>query len=190
MVGYGANKGIIPMVCDEMFKAVEKSKVEGGDKKYQITVTMLEIYNEAIRDLLNPSINPPGGLKVRSQPGIGVYVEKLTPVAVDSYTAIEARMEEGTANRTVASTKMNATSSRAHTVFGINFTTLTESGGVVSEVTSRMNLVDLAGSERAESTGATGDRLKEGCAINASLSALGNVISALADISGGKKKVS
>lgn len=60
MVGYGPNKGIIPMVCDEMFKAVEKSKTEGGDKKYQITVTMLEIYNEAIRDLLNPSINPPG----------------------------------------------------------------------------------------------------------------------------------
>jgi len=60
---------------------------------------------------------------------------------------------------------------------------------VVSEVTSKINLVDLAGSERANSTGATGDRLKEGCAINQSLSALGNVISALADKSMGKKKV-
>jgi kinesin family protein 1 len=189
MVGYGANKGIVPLVCDEMFKAIERSKGDSSGKRYQITCTMLEIYNEAIRDLLNPSINPPGGLKVRSQPGIGVYVEKLTPVAVANYSEIEARMEEGTANRTVASTKMNATSSRAHTVFGINFTCITEEGGAVSEVTSHMNLVDLAGSERADSTGATGDRLKEGCAINASLSALGNVISALADISGGKKKV-
>jgi kinesin family protein 1 len=84
---------------------------------------------------------------------------------------------------------MNATSSRAHTVFGINFSTIMETDGVKSETTARMNLVDLAGSERAESTGATGDRLKEGCAINASLSALGNVITALADIAMGKKKV-
>jgi len=186
MVGYGVNKGIIPMVCSDMFKTVEKA--EGG-KKYQVMTTMLEIYNECIRDLLNPAVNVPGGLKVRSKPGIGVYVENLTPVAVSSYAEIERRMDEGTAARTVASTKMNATSSRAHTVFGINFTTITEADGAVSEMTARMNLVDLAGSERAESTGATGDRLKEGCAINASLSALGNVITALADIAMGKKKV-
>lgn len=73
-------------------------------------------------------------------------------------------MEQGTTNRTVASTKMNATSSRAHTVFGIVFTTLRHDPdtGADSEMAARMNLVDLAGSERAESTGATGDRLKEG----------------------------
>lgn len=91
-----------------------------------------------------------------------MYVENLTPVACSSYKEIETRMDEGTAARTVASTKMNATSSRAHTVFGINFTTISEVDGAVSEMTARMNLVDLAGSERAESTGATGDRLKEG----------------------------
>lgn len=186
MVGYGVNKGIIPMVCGEMFRTVEKA--EAG-KSYQVTTTMLEIYNECIRDLLNPAVNVPGGLKVRSKPGIGVYVENLTPVAVSTYKEIETRMDEGTAARTVASTKMNATSSRAHTVFGINFSSFVETDGVKSETTARMNLVDLAGSERAESTGATGDRLKEGCAINASLSALGNVITALADIAMGKKKV-
>jgi len=186
MVGYGVNKGIIPLVCSSMFDTVVKA--EKG-KSYQVTTTMLEIYNECIKDLLNPAVNVPGGLKVRSKPGIGVYVENLTPVAVCSYKEIEQRMDEGTAARTVASTKMNATSSRAHTVFGINFTTITEFEGQKSEMTARMNLVDLAGSERAESTGATGDRLKEGCAINASLSALGNVITALADIAMGKKKV-
>jgi pSer/pThr/pTyr-binding forkhead associated (FHA) protein len=187
MVGYGVNKGIVPMVCTEMFRAVEKQGAEG--RRYQISCTMLEIYNECIRDLLNPSVNVPGGLKVRSKPGVGVYVENLTPVAVASYTEIEKRMDEGTANRTIGSTKMNATSSRAHTVFGINFTVITTIEGVDQETTAHMNLVDLAGSERADSTGATGDRLKEGCAINASLSALGNVISALADIAMGKKKV-
>ena len=189
MVGYGVNKGIIPIVCEEMFKAVEKSNAENNGKKYQVSVTMLEIYNEAIKDLLNLKVNKPGGLKVRTQPGRGVYVEDLTPIPVQSYVDIEKKMEDGTANRTVASTKMNATSSRAHTVFGISFTCITSVMGQESSVTSNMNLVDLAGSERAESTGATGDRLKEGCAINASLSALGNVISALADIAGGKKKV-
>lgn len=143
MVGYGVNKGIIPMVCNEMFKHIEKG--EPG-KSYQVTATMLEIYNECIRDLLNPSVNVPGGLKVRSKPGIGVYVENLTPVAVQSYKEIEQRMDEGTAARTVASTKMNATSSRAHTVFGINFTSISEADGVKSETTARMNLVDLAGS--------------------------------------------
>eukprot|EP01006_Ploeotia_vitrea_P037464 TRINITY_DN66130_c1_g7_i1.p1 TRINITY_DN66130_c1_g7~~TRINITY_DN66130_c1_g7_i1.p1 ORF type:complete len:1115 (-),score=699.87 TRINITY_DN66130_c1_g7_i1:56-3073(-) len=86
---------------------------------------------------------------------------------------------------------MNATSSRAHTVFTLQFTSVKKDpdSGTESETTSKINLVDLAGSERSDSTGATGDRLKEGCAINQSLSALGNVIKALADVSSGKKKV-
>lgn len=190
MVGYSVNKGIIPIVCKEMFMKVEKA-ADDPTLDYQVTVTMLEIYNERVRDLLNPKINPPGGLKIRSKPGVGVYVEDLTPVAVATYDEVSTRMDEGTANRTVASTKMNATSSRAHTVFGIAFSTITHDleNDVDAEMAARMNLVDLAGSERAESTGATGDRLKEGSAINASLSALGNVISALADMSMGKKKV-
>jgi pSer/pThr/pTyr-binding forkhead associated (FHA) protein len=187
MVGYGVNKGIIPICCEEMFMRTEKN--EDPDLEYQISVSMLEIYNEQVRDLLNPKGNPPGGLKVRSRPGVGVYVDGLTPVAVADYPQIEARMEEGTRNRTVASTKMNATSSRAHTVFTIQFTMIKKMGEAKSELTSKINLVDLAGSERSTSTGATGDRLKEGCAINQSLSALGNVISALADKAMGKKKV-
>lgn len=84
----------------------------------------------------------------------------------------------GTASRTVASTNMNATSSRAHTVVTITFDQIIKSeSGSETKKSSVMNLVDLAGSERADSTGATGDRLKEGANINKSLSALGNVIS-------------
>ncbi|MES1911981.1 MAG: hypothetical protein MHM6MM_004331 [Cercozoa sp. M6MM] len=187
MVGYGVNKGIIPITMEEIFK-----RIGGNDDPnvtFLVTVSMLEIYNEQIRDLLNPSANKSGGLKVREKPGIGVYVDGLTPVSVNSYEEVEQWMATGTKNRTVASTQMNATSSRAHTVVQIKLSKKTRDGEVESETTSVINLVDLAGSERAESTGATGDRLKEGANINKSLSALGNVISALADKSMGKKKV-
>jgi kinesin family protein 1 len=142
--------------------------------------------SEQVRDLLNPKVNPPGGLKLRQSPA-GVFVDSLEPVPVVDYPDIESKMELGTKNRTVASTKMNATSSRAHTVFTIMFQQISKSDK--REQVSKINLIDLAGSERADSTGATGDRLKEGCAINLSLTCLGNVISALADLSMGKKGV-
>ena len=87
----------------------------------------------------------------------------------------------GTQQRTVASTNMNATSSRAHTVVTIIFDQIIKTDSGETKKSSTMNLVDLAGSERADSTGATGDRLKEGANINKSLSALGNVISVSRD---------
>ena len=95
--------------------------------------------------------------------------------------------DEGNANRTIAATNMNATSSRAHTIVTISLVQKYKNeGGKEMAKSSVMNLVDLAGSERADQTGATGDRLKEGAAINLSLTALGSVISALADNSQGK----
>ncbi|GFS00639.1 kinesin-like protein, partial [Elysia marginata] len=151
---------------------------------------MLEIYNEQVRDLLSKD-SPKGGLPVRQNPKLGMfYVQNLKKVPVGSYSEIEMRMEQGTSNRTVASTNMNATSSRAHTVVTIVFDQIIkDESGNETKKSSTMNLVDLAGSERADSTGATGDRLKEGANINRSLSALGNVISALADQSENKKTV-
>ena len=112
----------------------------------------------------------------------------LKECMVDSYEQIVAKMDEGTHNRTVASTNMNATSSRAHTIVGIHFIQKAKNeAGKEMAKGAVVNLVDLAGSERVESTGATGDRLKEGAAINQSLSSLGNVIHALAEQSEGKK---
>ncbi|XP_072169328.1 kinesin-like protein KIF28P [Diadema setosum] len=187
MVGYGQNKGIVPITCDALFKTIEAGD---GATKYEVTFSMLEIYNEQVRDLLQKN-NPKGGLQVRQNPKEGLfYVQNLKKVAVGSYKEIEQRVDEGTANRTVAATQMNATSSRAHTVITISFNQISKNDvGQETKKSSVINLVDLAGSERADSTGATGDRLKEGANINKSLSALGNVISALADLSMGKKKV-
>ncbi|KAK3102002.1 hypothetical protein FSP39_008034, partial [Pinctada imbricata] len=192
VMGYGNNKGIVPMFCDELFKGVEgKRSTAKEDEEYQVTFSMLEIYNEQVRDLLNAkSMSVKGGLKVRQSPNKGFYVESLVSCPVNSFKEIENKINEGNRNRTVAATNMNATSSRAHTIVAITFVQKTpnETGQSMTR-TSSVNLVDLAGSERADSTGATGDRLKEGSAINQSLSSLGNVISALADQSTGKKKV-
>lgn len=188
MVGYGVNKGIVPITCDSLFKSIEERKGDGTN--YRVTLSMLEIYNEQVRDLLSKKAAPKGGLKVRQHPSKGFYVNELTVVPVDSYESIDQKIADGTRNRTVAATQMNATSSRAHTLVTISFSQVTKNdAGQEMNKSSSMNLVDLAGSERADSTGATGDRLKEGSAINQSLSSLGNVISALADKSMGKKNV-
>jgi hypothetical protein len=118
---------------------------------------------------------------------LGVFVEGLSKWPVTSYEEINAKMEAGYENRTIGSTLMNATSSRAHTIVTIEFKQISSTGGKRSEKISIINLVDLAGSERSSSTGATGDRLKEGCNINKSLLVLGNVINTLADKAMGKK---
>lgn len=117
-----------------------------------------------------------------------MFVEGLTKYPVTTYEEIAGKMDSGYENRTIGSTLMNATSSRAHTIVTIEFKQITVVAGKRSEKVSVINLVDLAGSERAGSTGATGDRLKEGCNINKSLLVLGNVINALADKATGKKK--
>ena len=81
---------------------------------------MLEIYNECVQDLLVPD-RPKGGLKVREKADGSIYVQNLTKYPVDSYEMIDAKMEEGYNSRSIGSTLMNATSSRAHTVITIEF---------------------------------------------------------------------
>jgi len=187
MVGYGANKGIVPISCDEIFKRIKNN--QDPNKQYEVSVSMIEIYNEKIQDLFCPAAQrPPGGLKLRENKTLGFYVENKKNYPVTSYEEISQRMEEGNENRTIGSTLMNATSSRAHTIITIEFVQITFTNGKKSEKRSNINLVDLAGSERASSTGATGDRLKEGCNINKSLLTLGNVINVLADKAMGKSK--
>lgn len=106
------------------------------------------------------------------------------------FQAIQKLIDRGNQNKTIAETKMNATSSRAHTIVELVFkqTYRNETGSLMQRV-SNINLVDLAGSERVDKTGATGERMKEGISINLSLSSLGNCIAALAQQSSGNHNV-
>ncbi|XP_032596787.1 kinesin-like protein unc-104 isoform X7 [Drosophila grimshawi] len=179
-------EGIIPMICKDLFGRIQDT--ENDELKYSVEVSYMEIYCERVRDLLNPKNK--GNLRVREHPLLGPYVEDLSKLAVTDYQDIHDLIDEGNKARTVAATNMNETSSRSHAVFTIFFTqrrhdTMTD---LFTEKVSKISLVDLAGSERADSTGAKGTRLKEGANINKSLTTLGKVISALAEVSASKKK--
>ena len=199
MVGFDhTDKGIIPTACERLFERIGAN--EDPELSFRVECSMLEIYNERIRDLFVPFTATGGGrassqelnragLKLRDSPSLGVVVEGLRACPVGGFDALERLMANGTKNRTIAATNMNETSSRAHTIFMVKLTQTrverTELGGGEARVkatdrTSVLNLVDLAGSERQRGSGAAGDRLREAGAINKSLSALGNVISALA----------
>ncbi|XP_043064308.1 kinesin-like protein unc-104 isoform X9 [Drosophila ficusphila] len=178
-------EGIIPMICKDLFTRIQDTETD--DLKYSVEVSYMEIYCERVRDLLNPKNK--GNLRVREHPLLGPYVEDLSKLAVTDYQDIHDLIDEGNKARTVAATNMNETSSRSHAVFTIFFTqrrydTMTD---LTTEKVSKISLVDLAGSERADSTGAKGTRLKEGANINKSLTTLGKVISALAEVASKKK---
>ncbi|RDL37667.1 p-loop containing nucleoside triphosphate hydrolase [Venustampulla echinocandica] len=189
MMGYGKEAGVIPKICQDMFERIDQMQ-QDKHLRYTVEVSYLEIYNERVRDLLNPSTK--GNLKVREHPSTGPYVEDLAKLVVSSFNEIEHLMDEGNKARTVAATNMNETSSRSHAVFTLTLTQKKHDveTNMAMEKVAKISLVDLAGSERATSTGATGARLKEGAEINRSLSTLGRVIAALADLSDSKKKKS
>uniref|UniRef100_UPI00359018C2 kinesin-like protein KIF1B isoform X3 n=1 Tax=Myxine glutinosa TaxID=7769 RepID=UPI00359018C2 len=179
-------EGIIPQLCEDLFFRINNNC--NSEISYSVEVSYMEIYCERVRDLLNPKNK--GHLRVREHPLLGPYVEDLSKLAVTTYRDIEDLMDSGNKARTVAATNMNETSSRSHAVFTIIFTqkrhdTTTD---LCTEKVSKISLVDLAGSERADSTGAKGTRLKEGANINKSLTTLGKVISALAEMQSKKKK--
>ncbi|XP_053173736.1 kinesin-like protein KIF1B isoform X1 [Scomber japonicus] len=180
-------EGIIPMLCEDLFEKINEDNNK-EDLSYSVEVSYMEIYCERVRDLLNPKNK--GNLRVREHPLMGPYVEDLSKLAVTSYTDIADLMDAGNKARTVAATNMNETSSRSHAVFTIVFTQKKHDSesDLSTEKVSKISLVDLAGSERADSTGAKGTRLKEGANINKSLTTLGKVISALAEVSKKKKK--
>uniref|UniRef100_A0AAR2KNK6 plus-end-directed kinesin ATPase n=1 Tax=Pygocentrus nattereri TaxID=42514 RepID=A0AAR2KNK6_PYGNA len=180
-------QGIIPLLCEDLFTKINDSNNDNS-MSYSVEVSYMEIYCERVRDLLNPKNK--GNLRVREHPLLGPYVEDLSKLAVTSYNDIQDLMDSGNKARTVAATNMNETSSRSHAVFNIIFTQQRHDAETdnTSEKVSKISLVDLAGSERADSTGAKGTRLKEGANINKSLTTLGKVISALAEVDSGSNK--
>ncbi|XP_036028977.1 kinesin-like protein KIF1A isoform X12 [Onychomys torridus] len=179
-------QGIIPQLCEDLFSRINDTT--NDNMSYSVEVSYMEIYCERVRDLLNPKNK--GNLRVREHPLLGPYVEDLSKLAVTSYNDIQDLMDSGNKARTVAATNMNETSSRSHAVFNIIFTQKRHDAetNITTEKVSKISLVDLAGSERADSTGAKGTRLKEGANINKSLTTLGKVISALAEMDSGPNK--
>ncbi|XP_045547248.1 uncharacterized protein isoform X9 [Salmo salar] len=182
MMGNPGDAGLIPRICEGLFSRIA-GMTRWDEASFRTEVSYLEIYNERVRDLLRRKSTQTYNLRVREHPKDGPYVEDLSKHLVQNYHDVEVLMEAGNINRTTAATGMNDTSSRSHAIFTINFTQAKFDTEMPCETISQIHLVDLAGSERADATGATGVRLKEGGNINKSLVTLGNVISALADLS-------
>ncbi|CAH1786360.1 unnamed protein product [Owenia fusiformis] len=169
-------RGVIPNSFDHIFQHIGRSE----NQQYLVRASYLEIYQEEIRDLLAKDQNK--RLELKERPDTGVYVKDLSSFVTKSIKEIDHVMNVGNQNRSVGATAMNADSSRSHAIFIITIECSSIGPDEENHIrVGKLNLVDLAGSERQAKTGATGDRLKEATKINLSLSALGNVISALVD---------
>ncbi|KAF3690199.1 Kinesin-like protein KIF17 [Channa argus] len=171
-----AQRGVIPRAFEHIFESIQCAE----NTKFLVRASYLEIYNEEIRDLLGT--NTKHRLELKEHPERGVHVRDLSMHTVHSVGECERIIEQGWKNRAVGYTLMNKDSSRSHSIFTIHLEICNiDAAGQDHLRAGKLNLVDLAGSERQSKTGATGERLREATKINLSLSALGNVISALVD---------
>uniref|UniRef100_A0A7E4UYI7 Kinesin-like protein n=1 Tax=Panagrellus redivivus TaxID=6233 RepID=A0A7E4UYI7_PANRE len=165
-------RGVIPRTFEHIFESIATTE----STKFLVHVSYLEIYNEEVRDLLGDDRLKK--LDIKEHSDRGVYVAGLSMHVCHNVNDCHQLMENGFNNRHVGATLMNKDSSRSHSIFTVYVEALSDAGSIRM---GKLNLVDLAGSERQSKTGATGDRFKEATKINLSLSALGNVISALVD---------
>ncbi|XP_008557733.1 kinesin-like protein KIF3B [Microplitis demolitor] len=168
-------RGIIPRSFEHIFNHIGRTE----NMQYLVRASYLEIYQEEIRDLLHADQSL--RFELKEKPESGVFVKDLSTVVCKSAHEIQQLMNKGNLNRTIGATNMNEHSSRSHAIFLITIEMESLVGDSRGIRVGRLNLVDLAGSERQSKTGSCGDRLKEASKINLSLSALGNVISALVD---------
>ncbi|XP_077418783.1 kinesin-like protein KIF3C [Vanacampus margaritifer] len=169
-------RGVIPNAFHHIFAHISRTR----GHKYLVRSSYLEIYQEEIRDLLLESGRK---LELKQSPDEGIYVKDLSWVVTKDPAEMHHLLTLGDRSRSVGSTDANRHSSRSHAIFAVTVECGSESEDPVR--VGRLNMVDLAGSERQSRTGARGCRLREAAKINLSLSALGNVISALADGKGG-----
>ncbi|XP_059641625.1 kinesin-like protein KIN-12C [Cornus florida] len=183
----GEDCGITPRVFEYLFARIREEEENRRDErlKYSCKCSFLEIYNEQITDLLEPSST---NLQLREDLKKGVYVENLTEHNVRTVSDVLKLLLQGAANRKIAATHMNSESSRSHSVFTCIIESHWEKDSMTHLRFGRLNLVDLAGSERQKSSGAEGNRLKEAANINRSLSILGLVIMSLVDLAHGKQR--
>ena len=181
--GGGADDAIMTRSLAHIFAPVNRA---GAGVKFRVKCTYLEIYNEAIYDLL--SGDNERQLTERWEPQRGFYVPELVTVDCACLDDALAVIGRGTRNRRVGSHELNKDSSRSHSMMTVHVESHASRDGVTMSKFGKVSFVDLAGSEKAGQTGAEGQRLKEGCAINQSLTTLGTCISVLADKAMGKAK--
>ncbi|XGW16692.1 hypothetical protein V3C99_001833 [Haemonchus contortus] len=173
VIGDQVMQGIIPRIVQDIFNHIYTMDTE---LEFHIKVSYFEIYNEKIRDLLDPEkVN----LSIHEDKNRVPYVKGATERFVGSPDEVLQTIEDGKSNRMVAVTNMNEHSSRSHSVFLI--TVKQEHQATKKQLAGKLYLVDLAGSEKVSKTGAQGTVLEEAKNINKSLTALGIVISALAE---------
>ena len=177
-------RGLLPRCFEYLFTSIQ-NEMQNNSIEYLIKCSYLEIYQEQVNDLLDPN---PQNLQLREDLKRGVYVEGLIEESVNNIYDTYELLRIGTLNRHVGSTSMNKESSRSHSVFTLVIESKKNKDGINNFITSRFHLIDLAGSERQKATDCAGERLKEAGMINKSLSALGNVINSLVDISEGKSR--
>ncbi|CAL8283351.1 unnamed protein product [Merluccius merluccius] len=181
MLGTDKEPGIYVRTLNDLFRAIEETS---DDMQYSVTMSYLEIYNEMIRDLLNPSS---GFLDLREDCKGEIQVAGITEVSTINAREIMELLVRGNKQRTQEPTAANQTSSRSHAVLQVAVKQQSRCRDVLQEVRfARLFMIDLAGSERAAQTQNRGQRLKEGAHINRSLLALGNCINALSDKNGNK----
>lgn len=186
--GHPGEKGLIPRSLEQIFQTRQSQQPQGW--KYEMQVSMLEIYNETIRDLLATTNKSPSDTtraengtpgkqySIKHDASGNTLVSDLTVVDVESVKEVAFLLNQAANSRSVGKTQMNEQSSRSHFVFTLRIYGVNESTD--QQVQGVLNLIDLAGSERLSRSGSTGDRLKETQAINKSLSSLSDVIFALA----------
>jgi kinesin family protein 3/17 len=179
--GDNKERGVILRVAEQIVHTISEMKENDSSVEISVTASYLEIYQEVLKDLLNGDDGRL--LRIRMDPvsssGKELYVDGLSEVMLSSVEEFEEMIMIGTSKRTVGETNMNDISSRSHSVLTLVVNVSSTVNDIGSIKRSKIHLIDLAGSERADSTGAKGLRLKEGSAINQSLSSLGNVINAL-----------
>lgn len=179
ITGTAQQPGIIFLTMQELFEKVDEVQAE---KESEITLSYLEIYNEQIRDLLNPGAGGKQGLMLREDANQAVSVAGLSSHNPQNVQEVMDMVIRGNGNRTQSPTEANATSSRSHAVLQVNISLKDRNASINEPVTmATLSIIDLAGSERASATKNRGERLMEGANINKSLLALGSCINALCD---------
>ena len=174
MQGTEQSPGIVPLGITYIFDEIKRrSQVD-----FLVRASYVEIYNENIKDLLNPKKTD---MKLHTNTKGGCFVGGVTEPMIANAQQAKDLISTGTKNRSVGQTQMNAESSRSHSLLRLVIESRDKSDASGAVRIAELNLVDLAGSERQSHTQATGTRLKEGANINKSLLTLSNVIAKLSE---------